>query len=165
MAAKIPPTPWYAKFGNAAQIASAVVAIFGFAAILFQINELRSNSRATSARQTYLGYMDMAFKNPSFAEPYMQKIRAAGNDERIRYEMFVNYFLYACEEAMISLDAKKAWHDACEYDLKFHLAFLCEKLKDEPDYLATYNRVTQELVKSAMARYGVAAPDCKMRKS
>jgi hypothetical protein len=156
---------WWQKFGNIAQIASAAVAIFGFAAILLQVSELRSNSRATSARQTYLGYMDMAFKNPNFAEPDMQKIRAAGNDERIRYEMFVNYFLYACEEAMISLDAKKAWHDACEYDLKFHLDFLCEKLKEEPDYLATYNRVTQDLVRSAMGRYGVAPPECKVRKS
>jgi hypothetical protein len=163
MAAK--PETWWQRFGNAAQIASAVIAIFGFAAVLFQINELRNNSRATGARQSYLGYMDMAFKNPSLVEPDYEKIRAAGKDEVLRYESFVTYFLYACEEAMLSLEAKKEWHDACAHDLKFHLAFLCEKVKEEPDYLATYNRVTQDLVKAAMTHYGVAAPDCKVRKS
>lgn len=163
--AKTPPLPWYSKFGNAAQLASAAIAIFGFAAILFQIYELRNNNRATSARHTYLSYMDMAFKNPKFAEADYDKIRAAGKDEIVRYEMFVNYFLYACEEAMVSLEAKKGWHDACAYDLRFHLAFLCEKLKAEPDYFDTYNRVTQELVESSFARYGVAPPDCKVRKN
>jgi hypothetical protein len=156
---------WWQKFGNAAQIASAVIAVFGFAAILLQVSELRSNGRATAARQTYLGYMDMAFKNPAFAEPDSEKVRAFGKDDRVRYEMFVNYFLYACEEAMLSLEVKKEWREACSYDLRFHLVFLCEKLKEEPDYLATYNRVTQDLVKSAMARYGIAAPECKARKS
>jgi hypothetical protein len=156
---------WWQKFGNAAQLASAVIAIFGFAAVLFQINELRNNSRAGNARQSYLGYMDMAFKNPAFAEADYDKIRAAGKDENVRYDMFVTYFLYACEEAMLSLEAKNEWHEACEQDLKYHVAFLCEKVKAEPDYLATYNHVTQDLVKSAMARYGVAPPDCKVRKS
>lgn len=156
---------WWQKFGNVAQIASAVIAICGFAAVLLQVNELRNNSRATSARQTYLGYMDMAFKNPAFAEADYDKIRAAGKDELVRYDMFVTYFLYACEEAMVSLEAKNEWHEACEQDLKFHVTFLCEKLKSEPDYLVTYNRVTQDLVKSAMARYGVSTSDCKVRKT
>src|SRR5262249_18057548 len=126
---------WWQKLGNAAQIASAVVAAFGFIAILFQINELRSNSRATSARHTFLGYMDMAFKNPSYSEPDYARIKAAGKDEMVRYENFVTYFLYACEEAMLSLDKKGEWRDSCEYDLKVHLPFLCEKIRVEPSYL------------------------------
>jgi len=66
---------------------------------------------------------------------------------------------------MVSLEAKKAWRDACENDLKPHLAFLCEKMKAEPEYLATYGADTQNMVKAAMTRYGVTSPDCKMRKS
>lgn len=158
-------TAWWQRLGNAAQIASAVVAACGFLAIIFQVNELRTNSRATSARHTYLGYMDMAFRNPAFVEADYDKIRAAGKDEQVRYETFVSYFLYACGEAMVSLEAKKEWHDSCEQDLKFHLAFICERLKTEPEFLVTYNRVTQDLVKSAMARYGVSPPDCKVRKT
>ena len=158
-------TSWWQKYGNVAQIASGVIAIFGFAAVLLQVNELRTNNRAAGARQTYLGYMDMAFKNPAFAEADYEKIHAAGKDEQVRYDTFVSYFLYACEEAMVSLEVKNEWHEACEQDLKYHLAFLCEKLKTEPEYLATYNRITQDMVKSAMARYGVVSPDCKVRKT
>jgi hypothetical protein len=158
-------TSWWQKYGNAAQIASAIIAICGFAAVLLQINELRMNSRAAGARQTYLAYMDMAFKNPNFAEADYEKIRTASKDEQVRYDTFVSYFLYACEEAMISLEAKKEWREACELDLKPHLIFLCERLKTEPEYLATYSRVTQDMVKTAMARYGIVSPECKARKT
>ncbi len=156
---------WWQKFGNAAQIASALIAICGFAAVLFQINEIRNNSRAASARQTYLGYMDMAFKNPGYSEPDYAKIRSAGRDEQVRYENFVSYFLYACEETMVSLDTRGEWREACEYDLKYHLPFLCEKVKTDPRYLSTYNAKTQELIISAMQRFGVKSPECKFVKS
>jgi hypothetical protein len=156
---------WWQKLGNAAQIASAVIAVFGFGAILLQINELRLNGRANSARQAYLGYMDLAFRNPSFVLPDIEKIKAVGADQLTRYEIFVNYLLYSCEEAMLALEVKKEWHEACEIDLKPHLAFLCEKLKAEPEYMSTYNAVTQGLVKSAMQRYGVVSPDCKAKKA
>ena len=42
---------WWQKFGTLAQMAQAAVALLGFVAILFQINEIRANSRAASARQ------------------------------------------------------------------------------------------------------------------
>jgi hypothetical protein len=163
MAAK--KTTWWQKLGNGAQIASALIAACGFAAILFQINEIRNNSRAASARQTYLGYMDMAFKNPGYSVPDYAKIKSAGKDELVRYENFVSYFLYACEEAMLTLEGKGEWRESCAYDLKYHLPYLCEKVKGEPNYLSTYNEKTQELVKSSMQRFGVAAPECRLIRS
>ena len=57
---------WWQKYGTLAQMAQAAVALLGFVAILFQINEIRSNNRAASARQAFLGYTDLAFKNPKF---------------------------------------------------------------------------------------------------
>jgi hypothetical protein len=158
-------TTWWQKLGNGAQIASALIAACGFAAVLFQINEIRNNSRAASARQTYLGYMDMAFKNPGYSAPDYAKIKSAGKDELVRYENFVSYFLYACEEAMLTLEGKGEWRESCAYDLKYHLPYLCEKVKAEPNYLSTYNEKTQELVKSSMQRFGVAAPECKLMRS
>jgi hypothetical protein len=158
-------TTWWQKLGNGAQIASALIAACGFAAVLFQINEIRNNSRAASARQTYLGYMDMAFKNPGYSAPDYAKIKSAGKDELVRYENFVSYFLYACEEAMLTLEGKGEWRESCAYDLKYHLPYLCEKVKAEPNYLSTYNEKTQELVKSSMQRFGVAAPECRLIRS
>ena len=156
---------WWQKYGNLAQIASAVIALFGFVAVFLQINEIRTNGRSTNARQTYLGYMDMAFKNPAYSVPDYQKIKSAGKDELVRYENFVTYFLYACEEAMLSLDVRGEWRESCAYDLKYHLPFLCEKMKTEPAYLSTYNEKTQNLIQSAMRQFGVVSPECKITRS
>jgi hypothetical protein len=153
---------WWQKMGNAAQVASAIIAACGFAVVLFQINEIRNNSRAASARQTYLGYLDLAFRNPGYSEPNYEKIKSAGKDEQVRYENFVSYFLYACEEAMLSLEGKGEWRESCSYDLKYHLPFLCEKAKAELDYLSTYSEQTRELIKSSMQRFGVKSPECKL---
>ncbi len=94
-----PGTFWWQKFGTLAQMAQAAVALLGVVAIVTQIGEIRSNNRASSARQAFLGYTDLAFRNPKFSSPDYDAIKASGRDERIQYESFVSYFLYACEEA------------------------------------------------------------------
>ena len=138
------------KYGTLAQMAQAAVALLGFVAILFQINEIRSANQTTSARQAFLGYTDLAFKTPKFAQPDFEAIKAAGRDGRVQYETFVTYFLYACEEAISAFANRGEWQASCDYDLRPHLPFLCEKDSAEPAYLATYGAVTQQWVKSAM---------------
>ena len=54
--------------------------MLGFVAILFQINEIRAGNRAASARQVFLGYTDLAFKNPKFSAPDYDAIKAGGRD-------------------------------------------------------------------------------------
>src|ERR1700726_4497707 len=129
------PATFWQKYGTLAQMAQAGVALLGFFAILFQINEIRSNNRAASARQAFLGYTDMAFRNPKFSQPDYDAIKAAGRDQQVQYESFVSYFLYACEEAIAAFADKREWQASCDYDLKPHLAFLCEKYQAEPAYL------------------------------
>src|SRR5258705_12473607 len=80
-------------------MAQGAVALLGFVVILFQINEIRSNNRATSARQVFLGYTDLAFKNPKFSHPDDDAIKTGNRDEQVQYENFVSYFLYSCEQA------------------------------------------------------------------
>ncbi len=67
---------WWQRYGTLAQMAQAAVALLGFVAILFQINEIRTGNRAASARQAFLGYTDLAFKNPRFASPDYERIKA-----------------------------------------------------------------------------------------
>jgi hypothetical protein len=160
-----PSTMWWQKYGTLAQMAQATVALLGFVAILLQINELRSNSRATSARQAFLGYTDLAFKNPKFAQPDYDAIKAGNRDQQVQYESFVTYFLYACEEATAAFADRREWQASCDYDLKPHLPFLCEKNKAEPAYLATYNIDTQQWVKASMKTASVTPPDCKLGKT
>jgi hypothetical protein len=154
---------WWQGWGNVAQITSALVAIFGFAAILLQLNEIRSNNRAASARQVYLAYMDLEFRNPEFAVPDYDKIKAGDHDTRNRYESFVSYLLYACEEALSAFGMQGEWRNSCEYDLKGHLPFLCEKTTTDPAFLGTFSAKTQDFIKSAMARAGVTSPGCRAR--
>ena len=156
---------FWQRYGTLAQMAQAAVALLGFVAILFQINEIRSNNRAASARQAFLGYTDLAFKNPKFAQPDFEAIKAASRDERVQYETFVTYFIYACEEAMSAFANRGEWQASCDYDLKPHLPFLCEKNAAEPAYLATYGAGTQQWVKTSMKNAAVAPPDCKLRKT
>ncbi len=156
---------WWQKYGTLAQMAQATVALLGFVAILFQINEIRSNNRAASARQVFLGYTDLAFKNPKFSAPDYEAIKAGSHEQQVQYESFVSYFLYACEEAIAAFPDKREWQASCEYDLKPHLAFLCEKYNAEPAYFATYSTDTQQWLKASMKTAGVAPPDCKLGKT
>jgi hypothetical protein len=141
------------------------VALLGFVAILFQINEIRSNNRAASARQAFLGYTDLAFRNPKFSQPDFDAIKAGGRDEQVQYESFVSYFLYACEEAMAAFAGRPEWLASCNYDLRPHLPFLCEKNKASPAYLATYGTDTQQWVRASMKTASVTSPDCKLGKT
>ena len=149
---------WWHKYGTLAQIAQATVALLGFVAILFQINEIRTGHRAASARQAFLGYTDLAFRNPKFAAPNFDRIKAGNRDEQVQYESFVSYFLYACEEAIAAFADRREWAASCDYDLKPHLPFLCEKNKAEAAYLATYSAETQQWVKASMKSAGVTPP-------
>ncbi|WP_375412802.1 hypothetical protein [uncultured Bradyrhizobium sp.] len=151
---------WWQKYGTLAQMAQASVALLGFIAVLLQINEIRSNNRAASARQAFLGYTDLAFKNPKFAAPDYDAIRNGGRDQQTQYESFVSYLLYACEEAFTAFADKREWQASCDYDLKVHLPFLCDKHKAEPAYLATYGDDTQQWVKASMKTAGIIPPDC-----
>jgi len=156
---------WWQKFGTLAQMAQATVALLGFVAVLFQINEIRSNNRAASARQVFLNYTDLAFKNPKFSQPDYEAIKAGSRDEQVQYESFVSYLLYACEEATAAFADKREWQASCDYDLKSHLPFLCEKYQAEPAYLETYGADTQQWVKMSMKAASVTPPDCKLGKT
>ena len=156
---------WWQRYGTLAQMAQATVALLGFVAILFQINEIRTSNRAVSARQAFLGYTDLAFRNPKFSSPDYEAIKSGGRDARVQYESFVSYFLYACEEAIGAFADRREWLASCDYDLKPHLPFLCEMNAAEPAYLATYSTDTQQWVKASMKTASVTPPDCKPGKT
>ena len=156
---------WWQKYGTLAQMAQACVALLGFVAILFQINEIRTGNRAVGARQAFLGYTDLAFKNPRFSSPDYEAIKTGGHDAQVQYESFVTYFLYACEETIAAFANQREWQASCDHDLKPHLPFLCEKSVAEPAYLATYNSDTQRWVKASLKTASVTPPDCKLGKT
>lgn len=156
---------WWQKYGTVGQIAQAAVALLGFCAILFQINVLGRNAHEAGARQVYQAYNDLEFKNPQYSHPDLERIKSGPPTDLVQYETFVSYFLYACEEAIGAFANKREWQATCDYDLKNHLPFLCEKQAAEPVYLTTYSTTTQKWINAEMQQAGVIAPDCKLRKT
>ncbi|WP_291842397.1 hypothetical protein [Bradyrhizobium sp.] len=156
---------WWQRYGTLAQMAQAGVALLGVIAIMLQVEEIRSNNRATSARQAFLGYTDLAFKNPKFSLPDYEAIKAAGRNEREQYESFVSYFLYACEETIAAFADKREWRASCDYELKPHLPFLCERGAVEPAFLDTYGPETRQWIRASLKAASVAPPECKPGKT
>ena len=115
--------------------------------------------------EAFLGYTDLAFRNPKFSQPDYDAIKAGSRDERVQYESFVSYFLYACEEATAAFAGRPEWQASCDYELKPHLPFLCEKTQADPAYLATYSADTQRWVKASLTTASVTPPDCKLGKT
>lgn len=160
-----PNASWWQKYGTLAQMAQATVALLGFVAVLLQINTISVNNREASARQVYLGFTDLAFRNPKFSVPDYEQIKAGPQDDRVRYESFVAYLLYACEEAIAAFRSSSEWQASCDYEVRNHLPFICEKVAAEPAFLATYATNTQQWIKTSLQRAGATPPDCKLRKS
>ena len=118
---------WWQKYGTLAQMAQATVALLGFVAILFQINEIRTTTAPASARQVVSGLHRSGVQESEIRAAGLRGIKAGSRDEQVQYESFVSYFLYACEEAIAAFADKREWQASCDYDLKPHLPFLCEK--------------------------------------
>jgi hypothetical protein len=156
---------WWQRFGNGAQIASALVALIGFGAIVIQVGEIRQNNRASAARQVYLAYADLNFRFPQFGAPDYDKLKAGDPVMFEQYRSFVSYLLYACSEVMSAFAKQPEWRLSCEYEVKVQLPFLCETFAADPDYLKTFGRDTIDFVKAAMTRNGVTAPECRLKKA
>jgi hypothetical protein len=156
---------WWQRYGNIAQIASAVIAICGFAAVLMQLSEIRHNNRATGARQVYLAYTDLNFRNPQFALPDLAQLKAGDPALFERYKTFVSYLLYACDEVMNAFPKEPEWRKSCDYELKAHLPFLCDTLTSDPAFLETFGQRSLSFVKEVMQHYGVTSPECLLKKA
>ena len=156
---------WWQRYGNFAQIAAAVVAMIGFGAIVLQFQEVRHNNRASGARQVYLAYTDLNFRNPQFGVPDYPKLKAGDPVVYEQYKSFVSYLLYACAEVMHAFAKEPEWRKSCEYELRVHLPFLCETSVSDPEFLETFGRGTNDFVEATMQRHGLAPPECRPKKA
>lgn len=156
---------WWQRIGNYAQIISAGMAVFGFGALIYQLDEIKDNNRATSARQVYLAYADIQFKYPQYADPDYVKLKSSAKEVLSQYQAYVAYMLYACGEVLQAFPKDSEWKYSCSYDVVDHLPFLCEKEKNDPEFMKTFGLQTQKFVTEEMTRNGIVPPDCKARKT
>jgi hypothetical protein len=149
---------FWQKFGNAAQIASAVVAIAALGAIYWQVQFNFKLSRENNAHEIYRAYLQMAVQYPSLAYPESAAaVSSMKREEKARYGWFVSYLLYTCEQLLISFPNDDAWQRSCKEQIAYHAPYICTTvIKDE---LANYDAALQSLIQQ-VAKSSPAA-ECK----
>lgn len=166
-----PTSMRWQRFGNWAQIASAVISAAGLTAIFVQVvrldqsyqQSLRAtefadrNARQSSARQIYLGYMNAGLQYPQFIKPDYGKLKEGDAVEFERYRWFVSYFVFAHDEVADVIDDEQ-WQAAFYYDLPPHLPFLCQ---ETPQFFRQFYTVVRKRLDDAMKEASRSVPECK----
>jgi hypothetical protein len=140
---------WHARFGNYAQVASAIISCFGFYFVVSQIEEsrqkgLEESARAelADARKLYLAYSDAALRYAYLTEPDYDALMR-DHQEYLRYKQFVSQMLYSYDEILNAVgNYKKSGEDQAEWvasfeiDVEAHQRYLCQAA--DPRFLSTY---------------------------
>jgi hypothetical protein len=151
-----PPPPWYSRWGNAAQIASAVIAFIGFAGLIYQVSENQKKTTQESyraeladARRNYATYSESILRYPYLSHPDYDFL-VSHRDEWWRYQSFVSHMLYAYDDILNVVEhsdepaAKKEWLLAFDMDVEPHRHYLCQ-LKDRR-FFEMYRKALQDLL-------------------
>jgi hypothetical protein len=147
------PAFWQ-RFGNAAQIASAAIAVCALAAIYWQVQFNFNLSRENNAHEIYRAYLQVAVQYPRLAYPENDKaVATMPREERARW--FVSYLLYTCEQILDSFPDDREWQRTCEAQVGYHAPYICASvLKDE---INNYEPPLRALIRKIAA----TAPECK----
>jgi hypothetical protein len=128
---------WYSIFGNVAQIASAMIALFGFTAVAYQISISRDRATSESlraelgeARKVYMSYSEATLRYPEFTAPNYDELMS-NHLEYVRYQNFVAHMLWAYDEILNAISEYQDTEDLDEWlvgfdiDLESHQRYLC----------------------------------------
>jgi hypothetical protein len=162
-----PPLAWYLRLGNFSQIASALIAVIGFSAVIWQINDAHNKSaqenyraELADARKVYMAYSDATLKYPELTDPNYDALMR-NHVEYMRYQNFVSHMLYAYDE-MLSLAplvdsvSEEEWALAFQIDLEPHHRYVCQM----PDLrlIKTFNAAMQARLNKAREHCGDTKP-------
>lgn len=156
--------PWYSRYGNLAQIASAVIALIGFAVVIFQLADNREKSGAEAyraeladARRNYATYSDAILRYPHLSDPDYAMLMH-NHAEYLRYQAFVTHMIYAYDDILNVVrsggdnEGLKEWLLAFQMDIRPHRRYLCNPA--DKRFTEMYRPFMQKLLKEA-------AGDCK----
>ena len=143
---------WHARFGNAAQIASAIISVLGFILVIWQINilsknavEARMRGQENAARQVYMSYSEATLKYPLLSAPdYAHLKENPKSEDFIRYENYVAHMLFAYDEMLAVLDLPE-WRKSFEVDLNAHMQYICERADEK--YAEMYSAKMQKTLR------------------
>ena len=137
------------RWGNNAQIASAVISLLGFGILIYQAWAIQNNFKATAARQVYMSYSESTLRNPELSEPDYSKLRDGDPKEFIRYKNFVSNMLFAYDEILGAYDEPE-WRRAFNEEIVYHLPYLCTYT--DPNYDLMFFPKMRERLKQVRGR-------------
>jgi hypothetical protein len=153
------PHPRHARFGNWAQIASAVIALCGFTIVILQLYDARrkateesSRAELADARKLYMTFSDATLKYPYLSEPDYEMLMHNHNGY-IRYKNFVSHMLYAYDDILNAIGAYKDSEDEAEWvvsfevDIEAHQRYLCQIT--DPRFFKMYRLAMQNRLAEA----------------
>jgi hypothetical protein len=152
------PVPWYLRFGNYAQICSALFALVGFSAVVWQINEARERNtheelrqQLVEARKAYMSYSEATLRYPGLSDPdYGALMR--NHAEYVRYQNYFSHMLYAYDEVIGMLrtmgerQVEREWALALQIDLEPHRRFICHL--PDPRLIETFRPFMRDYIAS-----------------
>jgi hypothetical protein len=159
--------PWYSRLGNASQMASALIALIGFSAVVWQINEThnkatRENYRAelADARKVYMSYGDATLRYPELTDPDYDALMRDHTDY-MRYQNFVSHMLYAYDEMLtlapvVDSVSEDEWELAFQIDLEPHHRYICQL--PDPRLIKTFRPAMQARLNKARQNCGDTKP-------
>ncbi len=142
---------WYSRWGNAAQIVSALASFLGIGFVLIQLNTLQKtedhrqkNAAEAAARQVYMSYSEAALRYPKFASPLNEKLSAQKDPaDYEQYKLFVGHMLFAYDEMLGVFPDSPEWQKAFDLDSAIHTKYICEENPDQCEQY--YERVRTKL--------------------
>lgn len=149
--APTPATPWFGRWGNAAQIVSALASFLGIGFVLIQLNTLQKteehrqqNAAESAARQVYMSYSEAALRYPKFASPLNETLSPQKDPaEYEQYKLFVGHMLFAYDEMLGVFPDSPEWQKAFDLDIALHTKYICEENPDQ--FEQYYERVRTKL--------------------
>ena len=108
--------------------------------MLLQLNEIRTTiAPPVHGRSISLTWiLNSAIRSLPF--PIYDKIKTGDRDTRIATSHSCPILLYACDEVLSAFAVQSEWRNSCEYELKGHLPFLCEKMWPIRLFFGTFRR-------------------------
>jgi hypothetical protein len=148
------PSQWWQRFGNWAQIASAVASIAALTFVAYQIRQIETNGRKANARAVYQAYSNASLQYPELIKPDYAAIKAV----RVKFEQYKWYvaqMLFAYDE-MISAVGDESWLSSFDYELAHHIALLCDLKVSDPAFFTQFEHDTLKLIDARLMKDCVA---------
>jgi hypothetical protein len=124
---------WHQRWGNVAQLVSAIAALCAVVGVIVQLYLIRTNAKEASARQVYMSYSEATLKYPELSQPNLEKIKS-DPVEYVRYKNFVGQMLFAYDEILSVYDTAE-WRKSFIAEFQYHLRFICEDTSPTLDEL------------------------------